>query len=81
MQIKQEELRAISITLPPGRYSAIEKGGFLEIYLHGGDTEGCILLGTGRMKGGVTNSRVAMDDFMPRLKELMDKGDVWLQVS
>ena len=58
--------------------------GFTGIRIHAGnyegDTEGCLLLGTGRVKEGVSNSRLAMSVFMPRLAEGMKKGVVTIEV-
>jgi len=58
--------------------------GFAGVRIHSGnthkDTEGCILLGLTKSPGMVTNSRKAMEIFMPLLRKEMDKGDVWLQV-
>lgn len=59
--------------------------GFTGVRIHSGntsdDTEGCILIGTTRTKNGVGNSRLAMDDFIPRLKEWLKAGDVWLEIK
>lgn len=58
---------------------------FEGIRIHAGntqlDTEGCILIGMGKYKEGVTNSRKAMDDFMPKLEQALSAGeDVWIEV-
>jgi hypothetical protein len=59
--------------------------GFSGIRIHAGntkaDTEGCILIGTRRIKGGVGNSRLAMDSFMPLLQEAIKNGEVLLEIS
>jgi hypothetical protein len=53
--------------------------GFAGVRIHAGntekDTEGCILLGTGRMRNSVTNSRYAMSQFLPMLKEAQKRGE------
>lgn len=58
--------------------------GFSGIRIHAGntekDTEGCILLGTGRAQGMVTNSRFAMSVFMPLLEEGLKNGVVTIEV-
>ncbi len=58
--------------------------GFKGIRIHAGntqhDTEGCILLGTGRKDGRVTNSRLAMSVFMPMLEEGIKNGVVTIEV-
>jgi len=44
------------------------------------DTEGCVLLGTSRTKGGVTNSRYAMSLFMDKLEK--DRGrEIYIEVA
>ncbi len=59
--------------------------GFVGIRIHAGntakDTEGCILIGKVKTANGIGQSRAAMDDFMPRLKEWLKAGDVWLEVK
>lgn len=59
--------------------------GFVGIRIHAGntskDTEGCIILGKVKTSNGVGQSRAAMDDFMPRLKQWLKAGDVWLEVK
>jgi hypothetical protein len=58
--------------------------GFAGIRIHAGNTaentEGCILLGTGRKDGAVTNSRLAMSAFMPRLEEGIKNGAAMIEV-
>jgi len=58
--------------------------GFSGIRIHSGntseDTEGCILVGTGRTKGGVSNSRYAMSLLMDELEAMRGK-DVWLEIT
>ena len=51
MEIKVEELKKYGITLPIGRYSINRVNGYIEIYKHGGDTHGCLLLGINTKKG------------------------------
>lgn len=79
MQISEEELAVLGLKLPPGRYSSELVGNQIEIYKHGGDTEGCILVGTGRTKGGVSNSRYAMSLLMDELEAMRGK-DVWIEI-
>lgn len=54
--------------------------GFKGIRIHAGntvaDTEGCILIGTGRSKGGVTNSRLAMSVLMPLLESTLGTREI-----
>jgi hypothetical protein len=80
MQISQKELSAKGVSLLNGRYSTKVVGGNLEIYKHGGDTEGCILVGTGRAKEGVSNSRLAMSVLMPLLEEGMKNNVITIEV-
>jgi len=58
--------------------------GFSGIRIHSGnfsgDTEGCVLLGTGRVKGGVSNSRLAMSVFMPMLEDGLKDGVVTIEI-
>ena len=58
--------------------------GFSGVRIHAGntagDTEGCILIGTGRVKAGVSNSRLAMSVFMPRLEEGLKNGVATIEV-
>jgi Family of unknown function (DUF5675) len=58
--------------------------GFAGIRIHAGntekDTEGCILLGTGKAQGMVTNSRFAMSIFMPMLEEALKNGVATIEV-
>lgn len=58
---------------------------FQGVRIHAGnspaDTEGCVLIGLTRSKGGILNSRAAMADFMPILKSGLAGGDVWLSIS
>lgn len=60
--------------------------GFSGVRIHAGNfstnTEGCVLLGLGKdeKRGMVTNSRKAMELFMPLLRKELDKGDVYLQI-
>ena len=53
--------------------------GFTGIRIHSGntdaDTDGCILLGTTRTDNEVLNSRVAFDDFFPKLKAALGAGE------
>jgi hypothetical protein len=62
----------------------LDVGGFAGIRIHAGnteaDTEGCILLGTGRRDGAVTNSRLAMSMLMPMLEEGLQNGVVTIQI-
>ncbi len=57
---------------------------FEGVRIHAGntseDTEGCILIGLTRAKNGVGASRVAMNDFMPRLEGALLDGPVWIEV-
>lgn len=47
-----------------------------------GDTEGCILVGTTRTKGGVGNSRLAMGALMEALeKEIAGGGYVTIEIN
>ena len=75
MQITKKQLSSMGIDLPPGRYTAEQANGFLEVYKCGGDTEGCILVGTGRMKAGVVNSRFAMTSLMKQFEAEMALGN------
>lgn len=48
-----------------------------------GDTEGCILIGTGYSlcpTPMVTNSRVAFNEFYPKLQEALKDGEVWIEI-
>ena len=58
---------------------------FEGVRIHAGntpeDTEGCILIGYTRIKGGVGNSRAAMADFMPRLDAALQRGKVFINVA
>jgi Family of unknown function (DUF5675) len=58
--------------------------GFSGIRIHAGntekDTEGCILVGTGRAKESVTNSRLAMSLLMPRIEEGLKNGAVTIEI-
>lgn len=59
--------------------------GFEGVRIHAGntsaDTEGCILLGTMYQDGMILNSRIAVNDFMGRLEQALEKGKVWLTVE
>lgn len=52
---------------------------FQGVRIHSGntehDTEGCILVGTGRMKAGIVNSRFAMTSLMKQLEAEMALGN------
>lgn len=54
--------------------------GFKGIRIHSGntekDTEGCILVGTGRSNGAVTNSRLAMSVLMPMLENTLGTREI-----
>jgi hypothetical protein len=58
--------------------------GFSGIRIHAGnfhgDTEGCLLIGTGRAKEGVSNSRLAMSVLMPRIEEGSKDGKVTIEI-
>lgn len=56
MEIRKEDLKEKGIVLSPGRYTTKKTKDGLEIYLCGGDTEGCILVGVNNVTGKVTNS-------------------------
>ena len=75
MKITKKQLAGMGVDLPPGRYTTKQAGDFLEIYKCGGDTEGCILVGTGRMKAGVVNSRFAMTSLMKQLEAEVALGN------
>jgi hypothetical protein len=45
------------------------------------DTEGCILLGFTKSKDFICNSRKAFNAFMPKLKEGLKTGKVFLTIS
>jgi len=58
---------------------------FSGVRIHSGntavDTEGCILVGTTRTKGGVANSRYAMGLLMEEMQKAIDLGDnVWIEI-
>lgn len=57
---------------------------FTGVRIHPGndekDTEGCILLGSGKSKDGVINSRFACDDFNGRLEKALLDSEVWLTI-
>lgn len=48
-----------------------------------GDTEGCILIGLQYEVGthAILKSKLAFDDFFPRLQKGLEEGEVWLEVS
>jgi Family of unknown function (DUF5675) len=58
--------------------------GFSGVRIHAGntagDTEGCILVGTGRAKESVTNSRLAMSVLMPKIEEGLKNGAVTIEI-
>lgn len=59
---------------------------FSGIRIHSGntteDTEGCVLVGTTRTKGGVANSRYAMSLLMEELQKAIDLGDnVFIEIK
>ena len=68
MEIKVEELKKYGITLPIGRYSINRVNGYIEIYKHGGDTHGCLLLGVNTKKGMITESKATFSKFMEMLR-------------
>lgn len=54
--------------------------GFTGIRIHSGntdkDTEGCLCIGTGRTREGVSNSRYAMDILLNLMEEASKRGEV-----
>ncbi len=78
--ISRSKLKALGIDLPIGRYTTKEVNGQIEVFKCGGDTEGCILLGTAKTKNGVINSRFACDDFNGRLEKALVDSEVWLTI-
>lgn len=54
--------------------------GFTGIRIHAGntekDTEGCILIGTGRTNGSITNSRLAMSVLIPMLESTLGTREI-----
>tara|TARA_R110000868_G_scaffold106769_3_gene292571 strand:- start:511 stop:810 length:300 start_codon:yes stop_codon:yes gene_type:complete len=59
--------------------------GFEGIRIHNGnfhtDTEGCLLIGLGRTESMVTESRAAMEQFMPKLEHALTEGEVWINIT
>ena len=57
---------------------------YVGIRIHSGateaDTAGCPIIGTGKTKGGVSNSRYASDDFNGRLEKALLDSEVWLTI-
>jgi len=53
--------------------------GFEGVRIHPGntaaDTEGCLLVGTGRTGTSVTNSRVAFDALFPKIRDAISRGE------
>ena len=60
---------------------------FEGIRIHTGNvpanTEGCILLGTGIDLGthNITGSKIAFDNFFPRLEAGLKEGEVWIEIK
>lgn len=56
------------INLPVGKYKVYIDGTNYKIYTVKDDTEGCILLGENKIKGGVINSQICFHKFMSIVK-------------
>lgn len=56
------------IDLPTGKYSIKIVDGAYEVYTVKDDTEGCVLLGENKVKGGVINSQLCFHKFMDIVK-------------
>lgn len=56
------------VDLPEGKYSIKAVDGNYEIYTVKDDTEGCVLLGENKVKGGVINSQLCFHKFMDIVK-------------
>ena len=58
---------------------------FEGVRIHAGnyakDTEGCILLGTTRSIDFIGNSKKAVSNFLPKLKNALDNGKVYLTIE
>lgn len=62
----------------------VDVPGFEGIRIHPGntaaDTEGCILVGQGRMSAGVSASRAAYAALLPKIEAGLAAGEVWIEV-
>lgn len=57
-------------------YVLIHWGNFIE------DTDGCILVGTGRNRNAITDSRKAFNRLFPRIEAALKNGEeVWLTIQ
>jgi hypothetical protein len=62
----------------------LEVPNFTGIRIHTGnfpkDTEGCILVGRERGIDCLASSRIAFNEFFPKLQKALKEGEVWVQV-
>ena len=65
----------------------VDVPGYTGVRIHAGntavDTEGCLLVGTGRAKGGyIINSRAAVGELLSILEECYDRNEeVWIDIA
>lgn len=59
--------------------------GYTGVLVHWGndsaDTDGCVIIGLDRTADGVAESRLAFDNFLPRLEQALLNGEVWLTIK
>jgi hypothetical protein len=63
----------------------VDVPGFEGVRIHAGntpgDTEGCILPGENKVKGGVINSRVYEEEIVRRMRALPEGEETWITVT